>query len=452
MGNLVFGHRRLLHHYRYSHKKLEASVKDLVMRYCHGPAELLRKSTVIRPAPFILMSYLSSTLVSSTGGSITPPKKHKLQCLLELMMMGVAIIAQLSHNTCEKTASLHMTVDSNCDAPSLRFILPHKLQSASEVSTICHTENHNIQTTDPVITPPFLTNYEIYYHTLTMPRELQVAPGPTAQPQTGSTQLEVGYRRPQDSYDTYALELLASIERQCDPMYQNIKAQRSLALETCHKSLSIPSGLAKSAVYFQSVSTDIRTCSHELLHSDPSSPGQCSDNRGPASCPSLISDSDRELDWSDSASEDGHATCAAKYHRGWFAVVGKFVTAYCLAQGNGRARGSKDHGSSHDQKAGKKSGNTQASQCGPSSRPPRRSRGGKRNCPDGRHNQDPEDGSGADGRKRAKHTPSVSSEEASLLACPFYKFDPLRYSEVNHLEKDYRGCSGAYLTGISRLK
>src|SRR2546423_9803270 len=124
-GNLVFGHRRPLHYYRNSHKMLEASVKDVVTRYCHGPAELLRKSTIIQPAPFILMSYLSSTLVSSMGGSITPPKKHKLQCLLELAMTGVAIIAQLSHNTYEKTASLHMTIYSNCDAPSLRFMLPH---------------------------------------------------------------------------------------------------------------------------------------------------------------------------------------------------------------------------------------------------------------------------------------------------------------------------------------
>jgi hypothetical protein len=398
------------------------------------------------------MSYFSSTLVSSPGGSITPPKKHKMQCLLELAMMGVAIIAQLSHNTYEKTASLHVAIDSTCDAPSLGFMLPHKLQSALEVSTICHTEKHSMQTTDLVNTPPSLANYEIYHHTLAMPRELQVAPGPTPQLQTDSTQLEVGYRPPQDPYDTYALELPVSISQQCDPMYQNIEAQRSLVLETYHKSLSVPSELAESTPYFQSVSTDIRTCSHELLHSDPSSPGQCSDNSGPASCPSLISDSNRELDWSDSASEDGHATCAAKNHRGWFAVVGKFVAAYCLVQGNGRARGSKDHSPSYRQNTGKESGNTQASQCGPSSRSPRRSRGGKRNCSDGRHNQDPEDGSGADGRKRAKHTPSVSSEEASLLACPFYKYDPLRYSEVNHLEKDYRGCSGAYLTGISRLK
>ena len=36
-GNVVFGHRRLLYYYRYSYKKLEASVKDVVMRYCHDP-------------------------------------------------------------------------------------------------------------------------------------------------------------------------------------------------------------------------------------------------------------------------------------------------------------------------------------------------------------------------------------------------------------------------------
>jgi hypothetical protein len=34
LGTLVFGHRRLLHYYRYSHKKLESSVKDVVMRNC----------------------------------------------------------------------------------------------------------------------------------------------------------------------------------------------------------------------------------------------------------------------------------------------------------------------------------------------------------------------------------------------------------------------------------
>jgi hypothetical protein len=37
LGNLVFGHRRLLYYYRYSHKKLEGSVKDVVMRNCADP-------------------------------------------------------------------------------------------------------------------------------------------------------------------------------------------------------------------------------------------------------------------------------------------------------------------------------------------------------------------------------------------------------------------------------
>ena len=398
------------------------------------------------------MSYLSSTLMSSTGGSIIPPKNYILQCLLELAMMAVAITAQLLHNTREKTTSFHMVADSNCNTPSLWFILSRQLQSASEGSNICHTESHSMRPTDPVITSPFLAHHKFYRHTLTMPCELQVAPGSSAQPQTGSTQLEVGYRRPQDMCNTYALELPASISQRRDPMSQNIKPQQSLVLETCHKSLSVPSGLAKSALYFQSVSADIRTCNRELLHYDPSSPRECPDNSGPASCPSLISDSDGELDWSDSVSEDGHATCDANYHRRWFAVAGKSMAVYCLVKGNGRAGGSNDRSPSHDRKAGKKSRNAETSQGGPPNRPPRRSRGGKRNCSDGRHNQDSEDGSGADGRKRAKHTPSVSSEEASLLACPFYKHDPLRYSEVNHVEKDYRGCSGAYLTGISRLK
>ena|SRR2546421_7575428 len=35
IGTKVFGHRRLLHYYRYSHKKLEAAFKDVIERNCH---------------------------------------------------------------------------------------------------------------------------------------------------------------------------------------------------------------------------------------------------------------------------------------------------------------------------------------------------------------------------------------------------------------------------------
>ena len=55
-------------------------------------------------------------------------------------------------------------------------------------------------------------------------------------------------------------------------------------------------------------------------------------------------------------------------------------------------------------------------------------------------------------RKRTRTNPPSLNNEIPLLACPFYKHDPPRYSEVNINEKDYRGCSSVYLTDISRLK
>lgn len=37
LGNLVFGRKRLIHYYRYSHKKLEGVFKDVIMRNCLDP-------------------------------------------------------------------------------------------------------------------------------------------------------------------------------------------------------------------------------------------------------------------------------------------------------------------------------------------------------------------------------------------------------------------------------
>lgn len=61
---------------------------------------------------------------------------------------------------------------------------------------------------------------------------------------------------------------------------------------------------------------------------------------------------------------------------------------------------------------------------------------------------DPED----HGQKRGKRNRSHSDSNVPLLACPFSKYDPLRYSEVNIAEREYRGCSTPCLTDISRLK
>lgn len=54
--------------------------------------------------------------------------------------------------------------------------------------------------------------------------------------------------------------------------------------------------------------------------------------------------------------------------------------------------------------------------------------------------------------KRPKREIDAATAEGKLYACPYCKFDPLRYSDRNTTEKHYRGCSSGYWTDISRLK
>jgi hypothetical protein len=56
------------------------------------------------------------------------------------------------------------------------------------------------------------------------------------------------------------------------------------------------------------------------------------------------------------------------------------------------------------------------------------------------------------GRKRTRVTTESISLDGRLLACPYYKYNPIRFSEHNIQEKHYRGCSSGYLSTISRLK
>jgi len=56
------------------------------------------------------------------------------------------------------------------------------------------------------------------------------------------------------------------------------------------------------------------------------------------------------------------------------------------------------------------------------------------------------------GRKRTRVTTESISLDGRLLACPYYKYNPIRFSEHNIQEKPYRGCSSSYLSTISRLK
>ena len=65
---------------------------------------------------------------------------------------------------------------------------------------------------------------------------------------------------------------------------------------------------------------------------------------------------------------------------------------------------------------------------------------------------DLQDGEGPPRRKRTRVTTESISLDGRLFACPYSKFDPIRFSERNIDEKNYRGCSSSYLSDISRLK
>lgn len=55
----------------------------------------------------------------------------------------------------------------------------------------------------------------------------------------------------------------------------------------------------------------------------------------------------------------------------------------------------------------------------------------------------------------SSHSSSSSTtrgDDRRLLACPYFKYNPARYSEMNSSEKDYRSCSNKYLPTIARLK
>ncbi|KAF7510094.1 hypothetical protein GJ744_007198 [Endocarpon pusillum] len=53
--------------------------------------------------------------------------------------------------------------------------------------------------------------------------------------------------------------------------------------------------------------------------------------------------------------------------------------------------------------------------------------------------------------KRTKNSGS-SLLVGRLIACPYTRYDPIRYSERNMAEKHYRGCSSCFITDIPKLK
>jgi hypothetical protein len=64
------------------------------------------------------------------------------------------------------------------------------------------------------------------------------------------------------------------------------------------------------------------------------------------------------------------------------------------------------------------------------------------------------DGAGSGGTDGGEPPPGKKRGQCidRLLACPYYKHDPVRYSAQNMHEMEYRGCAGRFLPHISRLK
>jgi hypothetical protein len=63
-----------------------------------------------------------------------------------------------------------------------------------------------------------------------------------------------------------------------------------------------------------------------------------------------------------------------------------------------------------------------------------------------------EEDSDAEPRKRRRQNPSSRNTTQRILACPYSKYDICRYSEMNFIEKGYRGCTSCLLVDISRVK
>jgi hypothetical protein len=228
------------------------------------------------------------------------------------------------------------------------------------------------------------------------------------------------------------------------------------AAEICHKSLPVSVEIPDWAHLSQSFSSPNFITGHELCDNGVPPPGQYLDLDETSQCPSLISDSEDEFEYSDSETDNRRTQYTSKYNEGCLATAGT-LTAYLLVHNEGHVSGSKkDQRQMHAQNRGSEGDSTRDSRGGHSSCSSRASTAGKREYHRCKGGQESADGSGDDGRKRQRRIPHATDGGVHgalrLLSCPFYKYDRRRYSEFNHREKEYRGCSSLYMTSIPRLK
>lgn len=94
-------------------------------------------------------------------------------------------------------------------------------------------------------------------------------------------------------------------------------------------------------------------------------------------------------------------------------------------------------------------GRRQAPRSSQKAAPSAKSLGKRRREPE----EDLDDFSNSDDDSKRRRVNSEPDDSAGkLFACPYAKYDPIRYSERNELEANYRGCSSKTLRSIARVK
>jgi hypothetical protein len=222
----------------------------------------------------------------------------------------------------------------------------------------------------------------------------------------------------------------------------------------CHKSLSISVEVPDWAHLSSPFPSPSSIAGYELCDDVTLPPGQHLGPGETSQCPSLVSDSEDEIEQNDFKTDKRRTQYTSKYSERRLAAAST-LAAYVLVHNEGNVSGSKkDQRQSHAQNKGSKCDSAQDSQDGHSSCSSRTSRARKRDYHRCGGDQESADSSGDDGHKRQRRVThaTVDRVQARLLACPFYKYDRRRYSSFNHLEKEYRGCSSVYITSIPRLK
>jgi len=370
------------------------------------------------------------------------------------MIVG-AKVDQLSALAHGNTHWHHMARDARCQESALEAVIRRDHGPLPGILGEPAIGNGYLQCTSSSFNRQCLAAAESCWYTQKISITMQAACGLEARRHVGAAGPLVWCSRAQFWFENYELDQWGEVSQNRDALKCDIKALGRPPAEMCHNALPISVKVPDCAHDSLSFPAPNSVTSYELCDSGPSPAGQDLDHDKISQCPSLVSDSEDELEYSDFGTENERTWYTSEYDEGSLGIAST-LTAYLLVHYERNASGSKDLRQSHTQDTGSEGHNTRHSRDDHSSCSSRTTPARKRDCHHCSGDQKSADGSGDDGRKRQKRVPHSTDDRVHgagrLLACPFYKYDRRRYSEFNHLEREYRGCSSVYMTSIPRLK